>query len=505
MTGHDPRVALAGVFHETNTFASSSTDVRAFERRNGWLDHEQLSAAYAGTRTVVGGMLEAAAQHGLDVVPVFGAYATPSGLVTRTAFDTIVDRLCDGLSAAGPWDGLLLELHGAMVVDGLEDPETHLLEQVRAVLDDRPIAAVTDLHANMTQRRVEHLDILVGYRTNPHVDTFESGTDATTHLSRCLTRGQPTILSHARSGVLAAPIAQDSDQIPLLRLLQRARQLERRHRFLDVTVHGGYAFADVPHAGLSFTVTAFDGDQAAAEQAVEELAALGWQHRHEFATDLPDEHTAIERAIRQARDHGGPVVVADTGDNIGGGSPGDGTWLLHALLEAGGPNAATTLCDPSSVDRATAAGIGATVELELGGRGETLGGAPVVAPVSVRALGGGAFTNTGPMAHGARVTMGPVAVVTLGSLDIVLQSQPVQPNDPELFRSVGIEPRNYDLLVLKGAAALRAGWTPLATGFVDAGTRGVTDGDLTRLPYRRLRDVWPLTEERAPRPEGGST
>ena len=503
--GHNPRVALAGVFHETNTFASSCTDVGAFERRNGWLGGGQLIDAYAGTRTVVGGMLEAASQRGLDVVPVFGAYATPSGMVTRAAFEAIVDRICEGLSAAGPVDGLLLELHGAMVVDGLADPETHLLDQVRAILGDGPIAAVTDLHANMTHRRCERLDILVGYRTNPHVDTFESGADAATHLFECLTGGQPTVLTHARSGVLAAPIAQSSDQLPLLRLLQRARELERRHRFLDVIVHGGYAYADVPHAGLSFTVTAHEIDRSAAEQAVDELATLGWQHRHEFATDLPDEHAAIERATRQAHDHGGPVVVADTGDNIGGGSPGDGTWLLHALLETGGPSTAATLCDGAAVQQATAAGVDATVELQLGGRGEALGGAPVVAPVRVQALGDGAFTNTGPMAHGARVTMGPTAVVSMGSLDIVLQSQPVQPNDPELFRSVGVEPQNYDLLLLKGAAALRAGWSSLATGFVDAGTRGVTDGDLTRLPYRQLRDVWPLAEHRASAPEEGST
>ena len=504
-TVSNPRVALAGVFHETNTFASSRTDIPAFERRSGWLEGEQLRAAYAGTRTVVGGMLDQVARRELEVVPVFGAYATPSGMVTSAAFETIVARLCEGLSTAGSVDGLLLELHGAMVVEGRADPETYLLEQIRTVLGDRPIAAVTDLHANMTSHRCELLDILVGYRTNPHVDTFESGADAARHLLELLAGRHQTVIAHARSAVLAAPLAQDSDQLPLLRLLQRARQLERRHRFIDVTVHGGYAFADVPHAGLSFSITAQDNDPVVAEEAVEELATLGWRHRDEFAMDLPDAHAAIEVAARQAHDLGGPVAVADTGDNIGGGSPGDGTWLLHALLAGQHRTAAATLCDPAAVQQASAAGVGATIELHLGGRGEELGGAPIVAPVQVQTLGDGTFTNTGPMAQGARITMGPTAAISLGSLDIVLQSQPVQPNDPELFRSVGIEPRNYELLLLKGAAALRAGWSSLATAFVDAGTRGVTDSDLTRLPYRELRDVWPLTERRAAAPEEGTT
>jgi microcystin degradation protein MlrC len=491
------RVAVAGCFHETNTFAARPTDRAAFTERGRWLEGTALADTFAGTRTVVGGFLDGAEAAALQPVPVFGAYATPAGMVTGEAFDAVLDRLVDGLRTAVPVDGLLLELHGALVAAGDEDPETRLLRAVRDALGSIPIVAVTDLHANMSPARVALLDALVGYRTNPHVDTYERGVDAAGHLARLVRGGLATVLAHRRVPVVAAPIAQATDAPALGRLLARARALERHHGLLDVTVHGGYAYADVPHAGLAFTVTAPAGAEGAAAEALEELCRLGWAHRHDFATTLPDAEEAVEQALQQAADGGGPVALADTGDNINGGSPGDSTWLLHALLAGDPGRVATTLCDPEAVAAATAAGVGAPLRVPLGGKAEMLGGPPLEVPATVRMLGDGRFRNTGPMAHGAEVRMGPAAVVSAGPVDIVLQSLPVQPNDPELFRSVGIDPAAYDVVVLKGAAALRAGWRGVARTWVDAGTRGVTDCDLRRLPYRRLRDAWPLAADGA--------
>jgi microcystin degradation protein MlrC len=492
-----PRVAVAGCFHETNTFATTPTDHDAFVVRGRWLAGGALADAFAGTRTVVGGFLDAAAPAGLSIVPVFGAYATPAGTVTREAFAAILERLVEGVRAAGPLDGLLLELHGAMVVQGSDDPETDLVQAVREAVGDGAVVAVTDLHANMTAERVGLLDGLVGYRTNPHVDTYECGLDAAGHLDRLLRGELTTALSHRRVPVVAAPIAQATADPPLSRLMARAGELQRRHGLVNVTVHGGYAYADVPHAGLSFTVTAPAGAEAAAAATLDSLADLALAHRDEFAVALPDAEEAVRLALDHVRRRGGPVAVADTGDNINGGAPGDSTWLLHALLEQGTGRVAATLWDPEAVAAAEDVGVGGTLRAPLGGKAEALGGRPVEAPATVRRLGEGTFRNTGPMARGAHVRMGPTAVVSLARIDVVLQSLPVQPNDPELLRSVGLDPTGYDLVILKGAAALRAGWRPLVREFVDAGTRGVTDCDLRRLPYRRLRDAWPLSEAQA--------
>jgi microcystin degradation protein MlrC len=487
-----PRIGLAGCFHETNTFASNVTDVAAFRASRGWYLGAELLEAYDGTRTVMGGMIDGATDHGFELVPVFGAFATPAGIVTQTAFEEITGQLIDGLRRASPLDGLLLELHGAMVVEGDPDPETTLLTAIRETIGDLPLVAVTDLHANMTAERVNLLDALVGYRTNPHVDTYESGADAAAHLSRLLNGELETKLLHRAVPVLAAPIAQRTADVPLLRLLATAREEERRHRLLDVTVHGGYAYADVPHAGLSFTVTAAIDQLEQADEVLVLLARQAWERRSEFAVELPEAPAAIQQASQLYRRHGRPIAIADTGDNINGGGPGDATWLLRAALEGADARIAATLWDPSAVEIAKTIGVGGTFAAELGGKAEALSGEPLRGQATVRWLGEGTFVNTGPMASGARVTMGPAAVVEIGHAHVILQSLPVQPNDPEMFRAVGLHPEEQALILLKGAAAIRAGWAPIVSGFVDAGTPGVTDCDVRRLPYQTLRAVWPL-------------
>lgn len=494
------RIGVLGCFHETNTFARKATDQAAFADRNGWLHASELVDEFARTRTVVGGMLAGAADRGLRTTPIFGAYATPAGPVPASTFDRIVEEILAGLERAGPIDGLLFELHGAMVVEGDLDPETRLLQSARDMVGTIPTVVVTDLHANMTARRAELVDALVGYRTNPHVDTFERGVDAADHLHRLITGQLRTVVRHRRVPVIAAPIAQRTAEPPLRDLLATARELEQQNGFIDVTVHGGYAYSDVPHAGMSFTITAPHDGAAAAEKALDVLVKQAWADRERFAVDLPTADVAVREGQQLAQREGGPIAIADTGDNINGGGPGDTTWLLHAALTDRSGRTAATLWDPGAVTAAFAAGVGGTFPAELGGKAETLSGTPVRGDATVRWLGDGTFTNSGPMSRGARVSMGRAAVVSLDdTADVILQSLPVQPNDPEMFRHVGLDPDGYTLVLLKGAAALRAGWEPVVHGFVDAGTRGVTDCDLRRMPYRKLADVWPLNPSQTPR------
>lgn len=500
MAARPSRVGLLACFHETNTFVDRPTDRAAFERRPGWLLGQELVDTFAGTKTVVGGMLAEAERRRLELVPIFGAYATPAGPVPAATFQGILEEIASGLDRAGHLDGLLVELHGAMVVEGDDDPETRLLRSLREQLGSAaPIVAVTDLHANMTPARTELVDALVGYRTNPHIDTFERGVDAARHLDRLLGASDRLVIRHRRVPVLAAPIAQRTDDEPLRGLLASARELERRYGLIDVTLHGGYAYSDVRHAGMSLTVTAASGAATEVDEVLDQLTERAWTSRHEFLVDLPDAPTAVARARAMFEGEGGPVAMADTGDNINGGGPGDTTWLLEAALDGSPGRVAATLWDPQTVEEAHAVGAGARFTAHLGGKSAQLSGAPLRHEVTVRHLGGGEFTNTGPMAHGARVTMGKTAVVSIGdAADVILQSLPVQPNDPEMFRSVGFSLDDYALVLLKGAAAIRAGWSPLVTGFIDVGTRGVTDCDLQRLPYQNLTDVWPLEPVPAP-------
>ncbi len=483
MTLHRPRVAAIGVFHETNSYSPIRTDLAAFERR-GLLRGPAWVAEFAGTRTVGGGFLAGGESAGLEVVGIFGAYATPSGLITQDAIETIITGIEQELDRAGAFDGLLLELHGALVAEGYDDAEQTIVTLLRQRLGRTPIIAVTDLHANLRTARLAELDGLIGYRTNPHVDTYDRGREAAMLMGQVLREGLTLTRVHRGLPGRAIPSAQATADPPLRLIMDRARAVEAEYNLLDVTVHAGYAYADVPHLGLGFSATAEARQAELARAAVTELTDFAEPLIDGFARPLPTPAEAFRDALA------GPAlsVIADTGDNINGGSPGDGTWLLRLALDEAdrrsGPGVPIigTLCDPAAATAAHAAGVGATIELTLGGRAGPSSGAPVRATGRVKSITDGSFVNTGPMATGARVSMGNAAVITIGAVDLVLQSTPIQPNDPELFRSLGLDPSTYRIALLKGAAAVRAGWSPLTDHFIDAATPGPCDADLSRVP-----------------------
>jgi microcystin degradation protein MlrC len=470
------RIAVVGAYHETNVFSPRPTEWGSFQRR---YQGSELVDAFAGTRTVVGGFLDGARECGLEVVPVFGAYATPSGTVTAEAYAHLSDELHRALQASEPVEAVLVELHGAMVVEGTDDPETELLDLIRNRWPGAPIACVLDLHANVRTARLAAADFLTGYRTNPHVDTYERGVEAAHQLRALLDDGEEVYRAHRGVPVITAPVNQRTDSAPLRDLLELASALGRESGIRDVTVHAGYAYADVPHIGMGFSVTASQDHAEDAERIAERLAHAAWGYRSSLGQPLLEPAGAFVEALRTP----GCVAVTDTGDNINGGSPGDGTWLLHEALSHDAKTLGS-LCDPLAVQRLREAGIGSKVSVSLGGRMAPSGGEPLHLEAVVTYLGEGTFTNTGPMATGATVCMGATAVITCARLDLLIQEFPIQPNDPAMFRSVGLVPERYDVVLLKGAAAVRAGWGPLVARFIDAATPGVTDSDLGRLELR---------------------
>lgn len=479
-----PRVALLAVFHETNTFSPIVTEHADFAAR--WYVGEELTESYEGTRTVVGGFLDGGREAGFELVPVFGAFATPSGTVTAAAFAQICETLTEQLAQQKDIDGVLLELHGDLVAEGVSDAEEHIVSLVRETLPAVPIASVFDLHASMSTARLTDVEILVGYRTNPHIDTYERGREAAALLGRILSGAVTPYRAHRGLPVLAAPPAQRTDEEPLRSLWAEADRLQGQRGFLNVTIHGGYAYADKSYAGLGFQATTEEKYAAHAEAAVETLLAMAGRLAGLFRTDFPCAAEAIDDAIAGPR----PVAVADTGDNINGGTPGDTTWLLAEALKHPNTTFLTTIADRRGLERLVSAGTGATVELQLGGVASPRSGGALSVSAEVLALGSGTFENQGPMATGAILDMHGAAWIRVRNCDVLVQGTAVQPNDSNMFRSIGIDLDRYDVLLLKGAAALRADWGHRVTRFVDAGTPGETDAVLKRLDYRHARVAW---------------
>ncbi|GGM33441.1 M81 family metallopeptidase [Microbacterium saperdae] len=472
------RVGIVGVFHETNSFSEHGTDRESFRPR--WYLGEEFTTAFAGSRTVGGGFLDGNAEHGVESVPLFGAYATPSGQITASTFADILSAIRTTLEPTAPeLDGILLELHGDMDVELVSDPEETITALVRELVGTLPIVAVLDFHTNMSRPRLAQADLLVGYRENPHIDTYDRGREAAAHLARLLRGEAAPARAHRGLAIVAPPVAQRTTIEPFATITARARQLAAHPAVWSVNVHGGYAYLDASYTGIGFTAFADAGSGELADSIVAELSTLTTT----LAPTLVKEYPSPESAVATALEGAGVCAIVDTGDNINGGSPGDTTWLAHAARTYAPARFLTTICDPTAIEQLRDVPIGESAAVSIGGWAGESAGAPLVGTATVVGRSAGVFVNEGPMATGATIDMGAACWVRLDNIDIVLQQRASQPNDPQMFLHLGIDPRGYDAVMLKGAAAVRAGWAPYVDGFVDAGTRGETDSVLDRLPY----------------------
>ena len=488
-----PRIAVGGIMHETHTFAPSRTDLEAFARQSLY-EGEVLLRRLRGTPSALGGGLEGLESSGYELVPLLFASAMPGGLVTRQAYDALVAGLLDRLRTAMPVDGVLLTLHGAMVAEGEDDCEGDILQRVRRLVGPCcPVVSTLDMHGNLSRAMVTAVDALVAYDENPHLDAFERGLEAAHILHRLLEGGLRTVSVLIRPPLLLSALTTWTDRPPLRPVHERVRLLEQDPRVVNISVLGGYAYADTPFSGMSLLVTT-DGDQALAQAIGRELAGIAWAER-EAATyrGLPVAE-AVRRALEAPR---GPVILADVGDNVGGGTPGDGTVLLRALLEAGAQDAVVTLTDPEAVDRAVQAGVGARVEMLVGGKSDCWHGEPVRVCGEVERLTDGRYTIEGTdhfaSLYGREVQMGRCAVLRCDGVRLLLTERKTPPGDLAQLRSQGIAPEAQRVIVVKSAVAFRGAYGPIASLVLEVDTPGLCSADLSRFPYRKLsRPIYPL-------------
>jgi microcystin degradation protein MlrC len=482
-------VAAAELSHETNTFSVTPTDLAAFERV-GLRRGAEIAAALRDSATSFAGFFDGGEAHGFQLVALLAVWATPSGMVDGATLTALVDELLAGLAATRP-DGVLLALHGAMVSEVAEDADGWLLERVHGQLGpDVPLVATLDMHANITQRMVDAADILVGYDTYPHIDQRERAREASDLLARLLRREiRPT------AALVKPPMMPTSQNMPTGRdpmgaLVRHAWQLEERPGVLNATVAGGFPPADTPDTGFAALVTT-DNDPALAQSCALELARAAWDARDGFLGGVTSWREAAEFIANTAN---GPLVLVDIGDNPWTGGPGDSAELLRFLLDEGIADAAlASIVDPEAVRRCLAAGVGAEVEVELGGHTDQLHGEPLPVRGYVRLLSDGRYTNEGPMHAGVEVKLGPTAVLVVGGVEVVVTSYPETPIDLNVFRAHGIEPALKRVLALKGKGHFRAGFAPIAERIVLVEGPGITGSDLSRLSFRRVRrPIWPL-------------
>ncbi|CAB5279909.1 MlrC domain-containing protein [Burkholderia multivorans] len=485
------KILIARMNHETNTFSPVPTPLAAFGRDGpDWGD--DAARANRGMRTAMAAFLDAAARERADVVTPVSAAANPSGPVSADAYAAI----CEAIVAAAPGcDAVMLDLHGAMVAEQSADGEGDLLERVRAVLPDAPIAVALDLHANVTQKMIDHADVIVSFKTYPHVDMYETGEHAARLLfDRLHGRARP-VLAWRQPPLMTSTLCSASAEGAMRRAVEAARAAEA-DGMLAVSVLPGFSLADIPAPCISVVVVG-DGDRAAADAVAARIARQIWEARDAFVYRSAPLAESVAQAAALARGAQRPVLMLDHGDNCMSGGPCDTMDVLEeALAQRLDGIVSGPLCDPDAVAQLIAAGVGATVTVPVGNKRPSHGGVqrePFVATGIVRALTDGEYVITGPTYTGQRAYMGRTAVLDIGAATLVISERTQEPWDLGVFESVGIDPRRARFLLLKSRMYCRPVFVPIAAALVECDSRGVTSSDYALFRYARLaRPVYPL-------------
>lgn len=483
------RIAIGEISHETNTFCPPTT-LKMFQQRV-WRKGSELLRQFRGTRTYLGGMIEAAERLGVELVPTFAASTEPWGTITREAYDAMVRELLEGLRGAMPLDAICLGLHGAGVAEGIDDLERAVLEAVRGAVGARmPIAATLDLHGNVTPRTVELATGVFGVHEYPHVDAYERGQEAMAFLVRVL-RGeiQPAVAVEVLPLLIPAS---PSRLEPASSINDFCHRWEREPGMIDCVFMHGFSQTDIPEMGVAVIAVA-EHDRSMAERAARAVAHEIWTRREAFQKKFPAPADAVAEAKRLA-DSGGPVVINEISDNPGGAAPGDGTHLLRAMLDAGLTDSVFgTLYDPAAADAAHEAGVGATIKARLGGKFDRMHGDPLDLDVYVKCLTDGKFRLSTSMGQGQEVDLGKMARLMCRGVDIVVASGRTQVLDPQPFVLHGIDVSRCRVVGLKSSAHFRAGFDGIVKHIVGTDPPGLSTSNLESFPYRRVRrPIYPL-------------
>ena len=486
------RIALGGITHEANTFCPHVTDMADFGARQ-LLRGDEILDDWQATRTEQAGALSILTRMPeCEIIPTFLARALSGAPMREETFLTLVDELLERIQAAGPVDGVLLVLHGAMMAEHEPDATGAILERLRtAVGPNVPIVGTLDLHANVTERMVREATALIGYHTAPHVDIAETGQKAAQVLVETL-RGQisPTT-ALVRLPVLLPPENSTHNWGPLATVIDRALDMERA----GTIVHGGIypvqPWMDTGDVAASVVVIT-NGDADKAQRCAHELATTFWAQRHAFVSELVPPDEAVARALSRET---GTVILCDSADATTSGSTGDSTAILAALLRAAPIEqmALTNVVDPRVVAQAIQAGVGSTVTVEIGGSLAPNYFQPVTFAGYVKTISDGTFTFKGPGMQGVPHHMGRTVVLVCDGIHLVVMDRGVSQWDPQLYRSLGLEPADARFVQVKSPMAFRAAYEGIYDEVIVVAAPGAASPDLVSLPWQHLpRPIYPL-------------
>jgi microcystin degradation protein MlrC len=499
-----PRIALLGFSIECNRFAPMATEqdfaARTLIRGEAMLA-DARSAAPHMLGELPGFIADMDATGGWQPVPILLAMAEPNGAVEQAFFNRLMAEWETGLRGAGRLDGVYCVLHGAGLTTEDHDPEGTLLALVRRIVGPTtPVAASYDLHANVSDADVALVNAYVGYRTNPHLDMRDRGAEAA-QLLRRLIAGTRTYLAHTRLPIVPPTVSMltgnDAQERPYGELIdlgqQRMREPPYAGRVLNVSVMGGFAYADTPFNGLTVVVTATDSE--AANDLAHEIAAAGWTRRDRFRARL----TSLDDAVRLAKrtEHGeAAMIFADVADNPGGGGRGNTMWILEAFHSAHVQEALVgVIHDPALAVEAHRLGEGASFTASFNRAGGDEFARPFAAPATVRRLHDGNMRGRRGIYANNTLALGPCAALQLDGIAVVVISNRVQCADPVFFEAFGLDIAAARVVVVKSRGHFRGGFDEFFwhEQVIEVDAPGLTSPVLSRFNWKHMpRPVLPI-------------
>jgi microcystin degradation protein MlrC len=484
------RIAIGEVQHETNTFSNISTTVDVFKLYE-WEHGDGIIHTHTGVRDYLGGMISKGNQLRVDLVPTFSARANPSGIITKETYEKIKEELFTSLRKESNLDAICLSLHGAGVAENTFDLEGDLLKELRTLVGyEIPIICTLDLHANLTERMVTEADILLGVNHYPHTDCYERGLEAI-ELAVGMVKNQIKPIMHLTKIPLMIPSSTTYNE-PANHINEKCWEWEKESEVIDCTFFHSFSHTDAPTIGVS-VLTVTNDNKDLAKKVSEDVCKKIWNVKEDF---FIERYTPIQGLNHALSVEGRPIVINETSDNPGGGAPGDGTYLLEAMIEKNIPDSCFGfIYDPEAAEKAHKAGVGACIDLELGGKTDTIHGKTLSIKAYIQSLSDGNFTHTSKMLEGKKATIGKSARLKVDNVDIIVASIRTQTFDEQIFLLHGIDVIQYKIVALKSSQHFRAAFQKISREIITVDSRGLSSNNLDSFNYKRVnRPIFPLDQ-----------
>lgn len=488
-TTNKKRVLVCEFHEETNTFnpVVMSLDgfrvVRYAEGQEAYDLCKELPCAFHG-------MLDAIEKHDAVAIPTISLYGPSGGIVSNSVLELFFERMEYYVKQEEDFDAVCVSLHGATCTTEIEDACGALLERLRKLVgEDKLIAASCDLHANVTPKMLGAADILCGYQSYPHVDFYETGYRAADLCMRKLA-GDSVVMAATTIPMMVPPAGYTSLEEPFKSIIDAGKELVASGKLLDFTTHQVQPWLDVKEIGS--TIIAIAETEDVAKQYADELAEKLYAKRDEYWPELLSVDEVIDRA--EANDSGKPIILVDSADSPNGGAVGDGILPAIRILERGSSiSAGMFVKDPEAARRAFEVGVGNSAEFEVGGKFTPGMPGPLKAVGYVKSLHDGSFRQEGPAGRGFPCNVGHSAVISFGNVDVMVCEEPGASGDPQILRHFGIEPKLYDLIVVKANTSFKVPYSAFADEFCYADTPGAGASNLKYFDWKNLpKEFYPF-------------